>query len=92
MSAFNIFSLIFGGLLVLASGIALFFLYVSRPLHDAEIEGMRREGRFDGEPEYMQQFRITRAEFDLESNQRWTRRMWTLLIIGICLFVQVFVL
>ena len=70
-------------LLVIVGGIGFGVCWRSQALHDAEIEGMKQGGRFKGEPAYMQQFRITRAEFDLESNLRCTRYAYIAFWVGI---------
>ena len=83
MSVLNGIVVVLGIVSALVSGVVVFFCYAFRPLHHAEIEGMKREGRFEGEPEYMQQFRVTRAEFDLEANQRHTRWAWVWFLVSI---------
>ena len=92
MPTLSLVVLILGVLLIVVSGVLLFFLYASRFLHDAEIEGMKRNGKFEGEPDFMRDFRVARAEFDLEANQQWTRRLWLTLPVGFCLVSLSFVL
>ena len=70
-------------LLVFVGGFTWVLCYLFRPLNYAEIEGMKRGGRFDGEHEYMQEFRITRAEFDLEDNLRYSRYAVISVVVGI---------
>lgn len=59
--------------LVLVGGFVWVLCGLFRPFNYAEINGMKQGGRFEDEPEYMRQFRVTRAEFDLESNLRHSR-------------------
>jgi hypothetical protein len=81
----NIVVLLLGILFVCVGGFALFFLHAARPLNYAEIRDMKQAGKFEDEPDYMQDFRVTRAAFDLEWHQRWTRYIWFVFLTGFCL-------
>ncbi|MBU4480037.1 hypothetical protein KKG48_01155 [Patescibacteria group bacterium] len=58
-----------------------------RPLHEAEVEGMKRNGKFEGEPGYMQDFRVARAEGELCDNTKLLKIFSFLACMGILLIV-----
>lgn len=68
-----IIGLIISILIAVGGGVSFILCRCSRPLHDFEIESMKRDGLFEGEPEYMQTFRVAQAEWDLEDNLAYTR-------------------
>ena len=78
-----VFLAIVGGIFVLCGSLGYVLCRLMRPLHHAEIEGMKQGGLFEGEPEYMRQFRVTRAEFDLEDNVRHARYAIVAFLVGV---------
>jgi len=78
-----VFLWIVGGIFVLCGGIGYVVCHLCRPLIHAEIAGMKQGGLFEGEPEYMGQFRVTRAQFDLEDNMRHTRYVIFAFLVGV---------
>lgn len=56
-------------------------LYFFIPITKAEVNMMKEGGKFEGEEDYMQTYRVARSEFDLESelHQRTYARLTVLM-------------
>lgn len=79
---------ILGITIILASLVCYYvFKFISRPLIKTEIELMKKDGKFDGEEEFMQNFRVARSEWDLVKNVRNTKLSIIFLAAGIIIFV-----
>ena len=75
-------------LLILIGGGWLALCLLFQPVHEAEVVLMKRGGKFEGEEDYMQQFRVARSEWDLDDNARYIRHASSLLGIGLLLVVS----
>ena len=84
----KIAGLIVAVLLILIGGGWLALCLLFRPLHEAEVVLMKRGGKFEGEEDYMKDFRVGRAEWELDDNARHTRHASSLLGIGLLLVVS----
>lgn len=80
------------GILLILIGLAwLCGLFMFRPLHKAEIEMMKQDGKFEDEPDYMQNFRVMRSEFDLEANTGYIAYATLSLSLGITIIILLIV-
>lgn len=78
---------ILGILLVVVGLIGSFFNRQFNPLHKAEVELMKRDGKFEEEPDYMQNFRVSRAEGELMDNERRFIIYRRLLFVGVTIIL-----
>lgn len=66
----KIAALLLGGILTVFGlyflFIRLFFYKSFVEITESEIEMMKKDGKFKGEPNYMKEFRVARSEYDLE--------------------------
>ena len=79
---FFIIGWIVGTTLVLVGAVWFFLNTMMRGLNEAEVELMKQDGRFEGEPEYMKKFRVARSEWDLATNRRNRERAIEMFIAG----------
>ena len=66
-------SWIMSALLAVVGAIVCVLCRMFKSLHHAEVEAMKQSGRWEGEEEYMQIFRVARAERELADNVRYAR-------------------
>ena len=81
--------LILGVLFTLVGGIGLYVSYRLRPLHQAEVELIRRDkGKLDpSEPDWLGEFRITQSEFELEDNGGNIGLFGFILLLGVVVII-----
>lgn len=75
-----VFAALGGVFLVFLGALLFYFVRSDERLTRAEIEFMRRDGLFPGEPDWMRGFRVAQSEQDLDGNML------------ICAFACVFIL
>ena len=61
---------IIGIVCVFVGCVWLYFNLILRPLHLAEVELMKRDGKFEGDPDWVQEFNVVQSEWDLQANTR----------------------
>ena len=81
----TVFGSIVGIIFVIVGGVWLYFNLRLRPLHEAEVELMRRSGRMVGETDWVEDFNVADSEWDLETNRRNRPIAATILWVGVLL-------
>lgn len=65
--------LVIGVLLTTTGHAGLVFSNTFSDLAKIEVELMKKDGKFEGEPDYMKDFRVARSEYDLEYHSKHIR-------------------
>lgn len=84
--------LVIGVLLVIIGYVGLVFSNTFSDLTEMEVELMKKDGKFEGEPDYMQKFRVARSEYDLEDDRKNIKYSKIIMytgysIMGICIIL-----
>ncbi|MCH8986761.1 hypothetical protein IIA94_01185 [Patescibacteria group bacterium] len=77
------------GIVVMVVGLTwLAFSIAFRKLTKSEVEMMKKDGKFDGEPEFMRSFRVARAGWDLVSSTRHLALSSFIFIVGVIIMIS----
>lgn len=79
-------AILISGVLITMLGIWWWaILYFFIPITKVEVNMMKEGGKFEGEEDYMQTYRVARSEFDLESELH--QRIWARVTVLIGVFI-----
>ena len=81
----DILGWIFSVILVLVGGFLFWFFETDQHLSRRVTEMMKKDGRLEGEPEYMKDFRVAESEWDEDFSRRNKRRAGIILAAGLIL-------